>query len=74
MAFAFERSPARRYIILASEQEGTGLYTVAAREGVQALMLLTVVINLYHPEIEMSAEQKEKGLDQMITIGLDTLL
>ena len=63
-----------RYGILASEQEGAGLYTVAAREGVQALMLLTIVINLYHPEIEMSAEQKEKGLDQMITIGLDTLL
>ena len=63
-----------RYGILASEQEGAGLYTVASREGVQALMLLTVVINLYHPEIEMSSEMKEKGLDQMITLGLDTLL
>ena len=63
-----------KYGILASEQEGAGLYTVAAREGVRALMLLTVVINLYHPEIEMSSEMKEKGLDQMITLGLDTLL
>ena len=63
-----------RYGILASEQEGAGLYTVAAQEGVQALMLLTVVINLYHPEIEMSSEMKEKGLAQMITLGLDTLL
>ena len=62
------------YGILASEQEGVGLYTVAAREGVQALMLLTNVINLYHPEIEMSAQQKETGLDQMIRLALDTLL
>lgn len=63
-----------KYGILASEQEGVGLYSVAAREGVQALMLLTIVVNLYHPEYQMSAEQKEKGLDQMILIGLDTLI
>ena len=62
------------YGILASEQEGAGLYTVAAKEGAQALMLLTVVVNLYHPEQQMSDEQKERGLDQMITLGLDTLL
>ena len=62
-----------RYGILASEQEGAGLYTVAAKEGVQALMLLTVVVNLYHPERQLSDKQKECGLDQMITLGLDTL-
>ena len=61
------------YGILASEQEGVGLYSVAAREGVQALMLLTIVVNLYHPDRQMSDEQKEKGLDQMITLALDTL-
>lgn len=62
------------YGILASEQEGVGLYSVAAKEGVQALMLLTVAGNLYHPEVQMSPEKKERGLDQMIRIGLDTLL
>lgn len=63
-----------KYGILASEQEGVGLYSVAAREGVQAIMLLTVVINLYHPEIEMTSEQREKGLDDMITLALETLV
>ena len=60
--------------ILASEQEGVGLYSVAAREGVQALMLLTVVANLYRPERNaMSPQERERGLDRMITPGLDTL-
>lgn len=59
--------------ILASEQEGVGLYSVAAREGVQALMLLTVVANLYHPEDALSPQERERGLDRMILLGLDTL-
>ena len=62
------------YGTLASEQEGVGLYSVAAREHVQALMLLTVVVNLYHPEKQMSAQEKETGLNRMIEIGLDTLM
>ena len=61
--------------ILASEQEGAGLYSVAAREGVKALMLLTVVANLYHPEEDVLTDQeRERGLDRMILLGLDTLV
>ena len=60
--------------VLASEQEGVGLYSVAAREGVQALMLLTVAANLYHPEDAMPAQERERGLDRMILLGLDTLV
>ena len=57
------------------EQEGAGLYSVAAKEGVQALMLANVVADMYHPERDsMTAEQKERGLDDMIIIGLETLL
>ena len=63
-----------RYGILASEQEGAGLYSVAAKEGAKALMMATVVVNLYHPEVHMEADVKERGLNQMIKIGLDTLL
>lgn len=63
-----------KYGILVSEQEGAGLYTVAAREGVQALMLSTVVVNLYRPQEHMPAERKEKGLDQMIEVALETFL
>ena len=47
----------------------------AAKEGVQALMLANVVADMYHPERDsMTAEQKERGLDDMIIIGLETLL
>lgn len=61
--------------VLASEQEGVGLYSVAAKEGVQALMLLTVVANQYHPELAaLTAEERERGLDRMIQLGLDTLV
>lgn len=62
------------YGILASEQEGAGLYTVAALQGVQALMITTIVLNLYRPQEQMSAEVKERGLDQMVTVGLETLI
>jgi len=60
--------------VLASEQEGVGLYSVAAREGVKALMLLTVAANLYRPEDALPADVRERGLDRMITLGLDTLV
>ncbi len=63
-----------KYGILASEQEGAGLYTVGAKEKVQALMLLTIVVNLYRPQEHMAADIKEKGLDRMINIALETLL
>lgn len=63
------------YGVLICEQEGAGLYSVAAKEGVQALMLANVVADMYHPERDsMTAEQKERGLDDMIIIGLETLL
>ena len=37
-------------------------------------MLTTVVVNLYHPDEEMPAEERERGLDNMIEVGLDTLV
>ena len=63
-----------KWQVLAAEQEGVGLYSVAAREGVKALMILNIVANLYKPEKHMSAEEKERGLDKMIRIGLETLI
>jgi purine-nucleoside phosphorylase len=38
-------------------------------------MLLTVVANLYHPEEDvLTAQERERGLDRMILLGLDTLV
>lgn len=63
-----------KYGLLCSEQEGAGLYTVAAKENVQALMISTIVVNLYRPDEELPPEVREKGLNDMIELALDTLL
>lgn len=63
-----------RYGLLASEQEGAGLYTVAAKENVKAMMVSTIVVNLYRPDEELPPETREKGLNNMIEIALDTLV
>ena len=63
-----------RYGLLASEQEGAGLYTVAAKENVKAMMISTIVVNLYRPDEELPPETREKGLNNMIEIALDTLV
>ena len=39
-----------KYGILASEQEGVALYTAAALYGARALMLLSIVVNMYRPD------------------------
>lgn len=77
--FYVENKPAysrqwEKWQVLAAEQEGVGLYSVAAREGVNALMILNIVGNLYKPEKHMPAEEKERGLDKMIRIGLEALI
>ncbi|MEG0833288.1 MAG: purine-nucleoside phosphorylase [Oscillospiraceae bacterium] len=63
------------YGILASEMEGAALYTVAAHYRKQALMILSVVSDAKDPAASemVSNERKEKGLDDMISIALDTL-
>ena len=62
------------YGVLACEQEGAGLYSVAAKEGVKAVMLANVVCDFFHPDCDsMSDEEKERGLDDMILIALDTV-
>lgn len=63
-----------KYGLLASEQEGAGLYTVAAKENVKAMMISTIVVNLYRPDEELPPETREKGLNNMIEIALDTLV
>lgn len=61
----------RRMGILAIEMEAAGLYTVAAYTGKRALSILTVSDHLFSPE-EMTAEERETGLTDMIELALDT--
>ena len=58
--------------VLGIEMEAAGLYGLAAERGVQALAVLTVSDHLLHREM-MSAEQREMGLDRMISLTLDAL-
>lgn len=63
----------RRHGILAVEMESAGLYGVAARERVQALSLLSVS-DLLADGAALSPECRERGLDDLATLALDTLL
>ena len=63
-----------KYGILASEQEGVALYTAAALYGARALMMLSIVVNLYRPEESVSDAVKESGLDSIIQLALDTVI
>ena len=60
-----------KYGVIGAEGEGEGLYTVAAMYGVKALMMTQVVINYYRPDEEMSAEFRERGMDDMLKYSLD---
>ncbi len=62
-----------KYGVLACEQEGIALYTAAARFHVKALMLLSIVANMYRPEETVPDAVKESGLDDIISLALDTV-
>lgn len=61
------------YGLLAVEMETAELYTLAAKYRVDALAILTVVDSLITKE-EISADQREKSLKDMVKLGLETAL
>ncbi len=66
------------YGVIAGEMEAAGLYTVAAHYGKQALCLITIVVELAnHTNVaggSVSPEQREKGLNDMIRLALETAI
>jgi len=56
--------------VLAVEMETAGLYTLAAKFGVEALSILTVTDNLTTHE-RVSSEQRERGFTRMAEIALE---
>ena len=56
--------------ILASEMESLGLYMVAAREGKNALAMMTISDNLNTHE-SISIEEREKSFNDMIILALE---
>ena len=57
--------------VLAVEMESAALYMNAARLGKRALTICTISDHIYRPEA-LSAEERERSLEQMIKIALDT--
>ncbi len=63
------------YGVLASEMEGAALYILAAKHRAKALTIMNVSNSFAIPEEEpLSRERREKELDDLITLGLETLL
>ena len=75
------------YGVIASEMEAAALYTVAAHYRKQALTIMTVVVGtdvelgegegehvLSNPNIQISDDTKQNGLNDMIELALDTVL
>ena len=62
-----------KYGVLVSEMEGAALYTLAPKFGGKALTILNVGSNMLTGE-SVGPEVKEKGMDDMITLALDTVM
>ncbi|MEA5049865.1 MAG: purine-nucleoside phosphorylase [Oscillospiraceae bacterium] len=60
-----------KFGIVGVEMEGAGLYTAAARNGCRALCIATVS-DIMGSKEEMTSQQREKSLTDMIAIGLGT--
>ena len=62
-----------KYGVIGSEMEGAALYTIAAKYRVRALTMATVV-ETCTGETELTAEEREKSLTNMITLALDSII
>jgi len=64
-----------KYGVIGSEQEAVALYALAAQFRTKALMIMSVVANIFKPEQpELSKEAREKELHNMITLALETAI
>lgn len=63
------------YGVIASEMEAAGLYTAAGRYRAKALTMMTIGSSLLGRDKKpLTKEQKEKNLDDMITLALKTII
>ncbi len=72
------------YGVIASEMEAAALYTVAARYRKAALTIMTVVVDasaelgaredMKDETVQISTDQRQNGLDDMIVLGLETII
>lgn len=74
----FEIKKWAEYGVIGGEMEAAGLYTVASHYGKQALCMFTIVVELLkNSDVtsgSVSNEQREKGLNDMISLALETII
>jgi purine-nucleoside phosphorylase len=68
----FDRCPIVSELV-ACEMEGFGLLHVARMQQKEATVMMTVVDSKYDQENAMTPEQREKALDDMIELALDSI-
>ncbi len=76
----FENKPAtakrwNEYGVIASEQEAAALYALASQFRTKALTIMNISNNFANPnEVPLTQEQREKELDNMIKLALETAI
>ncbi|MBR0306860.1 MAG: purine-nucleoside phosphorylase [Lachnospiraceae bacterium] len=64
-----------KYGVIGSEQEALGLYALASQFRRKAVMIMSVVANIFKPDQkELTKEEREKELHNMITLALETAI
>lgn len=61
------------YGVLGVEMEAAALYTHAAKYGARALAICTVSDSPFL-DVDLTSDEREKGLNDMITLALDTVI
>ncbi|MEG0832404.1 MAG: purine-nucleoside phosphorylase [Oscillospiraceae bacterium] len=62
-----------KYGVIGAEMEGAALYTFAAKYHCRALTICSVSDGIFQ-KTELTSEEREKSLSNMITLALDTII
>lgn len=64
-----------KYGVVASEQEAVALYALGSQFRRKTLTIMNIVINIFNPDrVPLSQEAREKELDDMIKLALETAI
>ncbi len=59
---------------LACEMEAFGLYHVGEVTGIETVAMMTITDSSFTPDLDLSAEQRETSLNEMITLALEAII
>ena len=64
-----------KYGVVASEQEAVALYALGSQFRRKTLTIMNIVMNIFNPDrVPLSQEAREKELDDMIKLALETAI